>query len=512
VTVKTGDEMPTQFLTCVFKLADPTNNKKTVLDYVFIEYTNAVKSMLVEAQTRINDIATNGVYEIKNKKGEIIGRKYTSKSIMNTLPKSGQLSFPINSSLKESVINNVSVILASYLALTDSDKQEAGYPEILSPKSDEKDWRTIWYDIGTAITLKDENEAKANLTRVVKAKPLPIHYIRARDLTLLYNRKKNTFWVWLKLLPSKSQFNTKMVVIADDGFVNQMTGEVFTYRGKSAIMFPLQIGQRNGGWGWQYHKFLEPLQQGQATIKAAKLIQKQGEYFLHVSFAFEVPEPYLPASYIGIDRGVFHSMAYGIVDLDGRIVKMGHNPDGFRDVRIEAGLKVQAKQKRGKAVSVKDYKRRHLDNILHVVINDVITQALKHKSMIVLEDLDIQIRGKFFKSAWRKMYNILEYKCKLFGIPFWKKGIWAAYSSQICIYCGERNEDRKRDGTPFECPACSAVYHSDEGAGINIARRVLYRKKDWEDKGGYFTFHRSFANLGDFDTKNSLRTGEKKHL
>jgi len=38
-------------------------------------------------------------------------------------------------------------------------------------------------------------------------------------------------------------------------------------------------------------------------------------------------------------------------------------------------------------------------------------------------------------------------------------------------------------------------------AAVNIARRALYKKADWEKKGGYKAFHRSFANASTFTTE-----------
>ncbi|MCK4960807.1 MAG: transposase, partial [Planctomycetes bacterium] len=167
----------------------------------------------------------------------------------------------------------------------------------------------------------------------------------------------------------------------------------------------------------------------------------------------------------------------------------------------QASKRVQGKQQKGLEVTLRDYHRQEQEAIIHGLINDIIDLAKEHKAMIVTEDLDIRIRGKFYRSAWKKMYKFLEYKCRLAGVPLWRGGIWAAYSSQICIYCGELNKDRRRDGSPFMCPSCGAVYHSDEGAGVNIARRVLYRKVDWEGKGGYRAFHRSFVNQGTLTTE-----------
>jgi IS605 OrfB family transposase len=153
---------------------------------------------------------------------------------------------------------------------------------------------------------------------------------------------------------------------------------------------------------------------------------------------------------------------------------------------------VQAKQQRGQKVTMLDYRRKQQEAMMHKLVNHVIEVAIEHRSGIVTEDLSIHVRGKFVRSAWAKLEFILEYKCRLAGVPYLGK-VFAAKTSQICIWCGEIVERNDRVVT---CHACGAVEHSDDAAGVNIARRVMYRKKDWEKKGGYLAFHRSFSNLG----------------
>lgn len=495
--------METQFITCVFKLRKPSRRKQEILDYVFEQYTLGMTNLLNLCQDNLDLLKDWGRIIDRDKQ---VKNKYNEKSMLSVLPGLGQIDLPIASCLKESLLANVASMMASYFELEKTDIPP-GFPSARDPSS--QGWPNALQDFAlVGGDLEDENESRHRLLNRAKGSVMPIHYTRSRDFYILADRNRERFCVWLKLLPSKHPLGQKTVI--DQGnLIDINTGEIFKRRGDIAVLFPLAVGRRNEDWHWQYHNFLVPVMQGQASIKSAKLVRqdngKKSDYFLHVSFAFDCPDPYEPKSYLGIDRGVFFSMAYGLVDSEGAIIEMGHKDDGFRHHRIAAGQRVQDKQARGKPVTVKDYRQRHLDSILHALINDMIDLALEHQAMIVLEDLNIRIKGKFYKSAWKKMHKILEYKCKLAGVPIWKGGIWAAYSSQVCIYCGELNPERKRDRSPFTCPACGAIYHSDEGAGVNIARRVLYRKEDWKDQGGYMAFHQSFANLSGFGAKFDLR-------
>ena len=490
--------MATEFLTGIFKLHNPGLRKRTVLDHVFEAYTYGMIDLLSLCHNNLDLIRDWGRVVTKTK---TVQDKYKETSILSVLPKSGELNMPIASCLKEALLGNVASMLASFLEL-EGTAENTGFPSARNPSLEGypnalKEFALVGGDVD------DENTCRRQLLRQARGSVMPIHFSRSRDARLLYDRKSERFFVWLQLVPAKHELSQKTVV---SDLIDLNTGEIFNRQSSTALLFPIELGQRNDDWHWQYHRFIGPLMAQQASVQSAKLIKEKDEYFLHVSFAFACPDPYEPETYIGIDRGVFYSMAYGLVDAEGGIIDMGHKEDGFRHDRIAAGKRVQVRQARGRKATVRDYRQKHLDSILHVVINDIIDLALKHRSMVVLEDLDIQIKGKFYKSAWKKMHKMLAYKCKLAGVPIWKGGIWAAYSSQICIVCGGLNRGRKRDGSYFVCPGCGATYHSDEGAGINIARRALYRKADWKD---HFAFHRSFANEGHFGAFFDLRNRQE---
>lgn len=484
-----------QFLTCVFRLHDPSAWKRKVLDDVMTAYTNGVTDLLEWSKHNIDHIRADGVYAQRG--------KYTEKSISQVMPGSGQIKMPVASCLKESAIQHVAAAMASYLELEKMDDESPSMPtgRDTAPDADYTAMRDL---AGAGIDIDAENDAVWRMKRLAKSRVSPVHFVRSRDFRILADTEKNRFFGLLKLLPARSGIN-KRTIIQDGNLIDINTGAPFKYRGDAAILFPLEVGQRGGENHWQYNEFIYPTLTGRASIQSAKLVRKDGEkheYFLHVSFAFECPTVYEPQAFLGIDKGIMYSMAYAIVGHAGQVLKMHHEEDGLRSLATGAGERIQRLQKRGKRVDIRFWKRREQEAVIHRMVNQIIAEAKAHKASIVVEDLNIKVRGKFVKSAFAKMDKILTYKCNLAGVPF-RGGVFAAYTSQICIHCGELC-DRPERGTVI-CPHCGKSEHADEAAAVNIARRTLYRKKDWEKKGGYRAFHRSFATLPAFRAENELR-------
>lgn len=469
------------FLTCKFKLHNPSKHKRDVLMNAFEQYTLAYQDLLEWARENEDMLKENGQHCTKS--GNC---KYTAMSLSKLLPKTDR---DLHSSLKDSLYRDLAGNLASYFELG----EEAGFPEARTFNEKKADGALDFFSL-VGSDLDDYNKSRDNLLMKIHNGYMPLYFSRPdgvsrnRNFSLLVNTDKRQLLATLYLLPARHKL-CKPLGAKQGNLIRIDTGEVYTSNSKTAILVPLQIGRN----GWQEEKFLQPAMDGEISVKVATLTKENDDFYLAVAFEFDEPKPYKPETYLGIDRGVFYSMAYAIVNGDGDVIDMVAKDDGFRSHVIQASKSVQKKQKSGKKVTIRDYKRKEGEAILHRLVNEIIEVAKEHKSMIVMEDLSIRIRGKFYKSAWKKMYDYFEYKCKLAGVPLYKNGIWAAYSSQICIYCGELNKERKRDGSPFTCPFCGSVYNSDAGAGVNIARRVMYKKSEWENNGGYRAFHRGFA-------------------
>lgn len=492
--------METQFLTCSFSLREPTKKKKEVLDYAFDQYTNGTTSLLDIARNNLSNIEEYG--QKKNKKGEPSG-KWDAQSIAKMLPSSGSLYVDVAAEIKDAMCADASASLASYFELRKID-ENTGFPSAFVDKKEQRNealnhWGLDYSEdnhdkVASWFDLESESNYKKLLIGRAKKTARPIYFSRSRSFAILMNPDDQTFYAWLPVLSGSNNFLEKPLTL-DDRFINVASGLPVSQdpnvrtRSKSAILVPLEIDID----GWQYERFILPTINKKASIKSAKLLRVnidcKERYLLNVSFEFECEDAYEPEAYLGIDRGILFTVAYGVVTTDGRIIEKSHFDDGLRSFQLAVGKEIQRKSRKGQSVTAKDYKTKAKNEVLHTLVNYVIDLAIEHKAAIVLEDLNVQVSGSFVRSSWAKLEGYLRYKAVLAGVPIYGN-VFAAKTSLICIHCGGDIIEHKRIGLPVICSECGKSEHADEAAGVNIARRALYRKREWQS---YREFHRSFS-------------------
>jgi len=483
--------MATQYLTAIFKLHNPSAHKRQVMDHVLEQYTLAYQDLLNWAKDHEATLAKEGKYVFTTHKGETV-EKYTGKSVAQLLPR---LDADVHGSIKHSLIQDVAGNLASYFALAEVDPRTS-FPTSRDPSPTA--FPDALDDFG-AVGMEDYEYFKDRLTKIARGRIMPLYFARpdaaakSRNFSLLYDARGQRYFALMYLLPAGHALG-KSLAITENNLIRLDTGEIVrkSARTTTAILAPLELGSN----GWQAEKFLLPAMDAGGRVKTAFLCRDNGDYFLHVSFAFDCPAPYKPKAYLGIDMGILFTAAYSLVDGQGALIELGHLDDQLRSLQIKHGRERESKQRNGKVVTKRHYRTKAYDNILHGLVNVLIEKALENQAQIVIEDLNVQVRGGRVKSHFKKMGRISEYKCKLKGVPL--RSVFAAWSSIICHRCGEKGLRQGYKRREFFCPSCGLKCHSDDNAAVNIARRALYRKADWEN---HFEFHKSFANVAGLETK-----------
>lgn len=460
------------FLTCKFKIHNPSQVKRQQLDSVIEAYTHKFIDVLQYCQENLSHIEQSGKIVLKS--GE---EKYDDKLIASLFKDKKHNCPVLAGNVNEALVADIGRVMASYLTLENGDKQEAGFPVQRLAEEYPEALRDLCLN---GNDLEQEKQLVAKMQTSRKAKLRPVLFTRSRDFTLL--SKDEQYFVLLPVFAAKGR-----EWVCYSNLFDIAKAKPFKKKSRTAILLPLELGS------WQYHKFILPTVEGFIFPKEAKLSKVKDEYFVDVVFRFEDELRYEPETYLGVDRGINKTVAWGLVESDGRVIRTGNFDDELRQIRVRAAKRVQGKARRGNRISKKDYKQRELDGIMHRIANHLLEMAIEYKAMIVLEDLNVEVRGKFNKSAFKKLENILMYKAKMRGVPI--RSCWAAHTSLICVHCGcvgTAKENRSKDRSTFTCPDCGAVEDADEMAGINIARRGFYRKAKY---GDWRSFHRSFANM-----------------
>ena len=468
------------FLTCIFKIHNPSKYKQAVMDHALYEYTRGYQELLAWAQENEEYLKEKGTYN----------ENLSGMAVSGALPR---LSLSLHSTIVTGLNKDVAGSLMSYWALKEIDNKTS-FPTSRSPLSSaNEDALDNFMFVGS--DEEDYNLSRDYLATVSRGQYMPLYFAGAdgstknRYFSLLINTEKPQLLGLLYLLPNKHELGRKLDT--QGNLIRLDTGEVFQSKSNCAILVPLEVGRN----GWQEYKFLQPSMNEDVQVKSAYLVKKNDEYFLHVAFNFPCPEPHEPETYLGVDQGILVTAAYAVIDTAGTVIEVGHEQDNLRQFQLENGKTRRMLANKGRQVTKRHYKQQEIDSRLHKLANNLIDRALEHRSGIVVEDLnpEFMVRGKAVFSRFQKFDHILEYKCKLAGIPF--RRVFAAYSSKICPVCGEDME-RSDDRQAVWCLRCGYEGHADDTAAINIARRVFYKKAEWN---GYREFHRSFT-LDNFAT------------
>lgn len=213
----------TQFLTCSFKLHNPSAWRRAVLDHMFSEYTLAMRDLLAWCLESREAIREAGKHPSKE--------KWTADTLARALPNCGELSIDLASVLKEALLGNVAAMLASHYSLDAMEEVEAGYPTARDPSPEGLMWAEYELSLVGA-DLADYEQSRNNVTRRARGSVMPVHIARARDVRILSDAKQERYFAWIKALPSGHALARK-ATIQGGNLIDIQTGEVFAYRGEA---------------------------------------------------------------------------------------------------------------------------------------------------------------------------------------------------------------------------------------------------------------------------------------
>ncbi len=310
--------------------------------------------------------------------------------------------------------------------------------------------------------------------------PLDFYYYKPYKGFFIAKSASGNYFAGLYIEPGNSGFEP-----AADDLVIVGTGESVVARKKPCRLFPIAMNKR--------------LQRKLETYKpaTARVVERGGRFFLHVSLEVadrEIPEP---RAIIGVDLGKRRIAAASLLTMDGQWLESA-SVDGLHVRQIkEIEAKVRKAQARGS-----QYRFRYKPinkQIVHITANKIIELARQHSAVVVIEELSGLRRANVAPGKRPSNYGrrsntyalfreAMLYKCKAAGVLVDEVG--PAYTSQTCPKCG--HIDAKNRLVPvgdkvtrfrFRCVSCGFEHgSSDEVAAVNIGRRYLYKKECIETK------------------------------
>jgi putative transposase len=219
----------------------------------------------------------------------------------------------------------------------------------------------------------------------------------------------------------------------------------------------------------------------------SKLIQKDKNYIVMLTFDIPTPSVKVPSSILAVDLGE-RFPATAVLLQNGNVMKPMFLGKEIRGIRRHYGWIRTRLQEKGLLKDVKRIGRKEhriVNNVLHKISKAVVSLADQTNSCIVLGDLKgirKQRRGKRLNRIvsnipYYRLSQMIAYKATMKGIPVITTN--EAYTSRTCHICGCEGK-RKTQGL-FVCPYCGE-YNADLNGAINIGKKV----ERWL---GYMPFH-----------------------
>ncbi|WP_261386150.1 transposase [Streptomyces sp. BK340] len=207
------------------------------------------------------------------------------------------------------------------------------------------------------------------------------------------------------------------------------------------------------------------------------LVRRGGTWFLIATCDIPEPEPYQPADWIGVDRGIVN-----LATTSDGTNHQGRRLGRYRRWQARKRAELQAKQTRSATRRLARRARkekRHATQVNHRISKKIVSVAQRTGRGIAIEELGgirerVRLRrdqrGTLSSWPFHQLGQHLAYKARKAGVPFLE--VDAAHTSQRCPRCGHTERANRPTRDHFRCRRCGLAGPADVVAGVNVRNRA----------------------------------------
>ena len=225
------------------------------------------------------------------------------------------------------------------------------------------------------------------------------------------------------------------------------------------------------------HQRLKYLDNPEWKCGGARLIERKGSFYLHITIEKETPPLAKSVTPIGIDRGIRALAVTRALDEAPLIIRGGVLTSyRFRMLRLRRRLQAKGTRRARRVLRhLKGREKRFVLDFCRRAAKMVIGYAQRYNQPILVFENLTGIRNRIrtrSKKTRRQLHSwsfmVLKQasidKAEELGLPV--TAVDPAYTSQRCSRCGQKGV---RSGKRFKCPTCELSLDSDLNAAREIA-------------------------------------------
>ncbi len=283
-------------------------------------------------------------------------------------------------------------------------------------------------------------------------------YDTKRDWCLLYN-------------PQTDRFYAKLFVANRDGSMRNLHPDdpvklIHVHRDRTPLadatrmirylVLPLAFGKRQ-------ETLLKEAIRNPERFKSARLVKRDGAFYLIASMETELPQPVSCHNRLGIARAMDAAFSWTAAGLDGRILAQGIEPMPPHAMRADGDW---------------------CGNAMHALANRMVALCKAHGAQAVVapldrkgdhlhwvDDRDVLCGPSIDGRTWNRVLGMLHYKLPMHGMPA-PVQVSPNNMFRSCPACGHATRRNRMSRSRFLCVHCGHTQALDEIGSQNLATRL----------------------------------------